>query len=375
MTTTLQSLRRHWLFIAPLLLCLGCGDDSSPVKVVPLPSPFITEVMSQSWLAIQQGDNVTVMRPDGTERTQIADVGLHSWSPDANWLAVGPTPVSLSLYHPESGATTPIYENGWFGAWSPDAAHIAFTPRAGGELEIWSHDIASGERRFMGQGTATDWSSDGKWISAQWYPRDSPAFSTRWVHLIRADGSGDVTDLGGGLPKSFSSDGQWFLYVAGGFSDNEYRVVRIDSLENVLLAKVRETGPACWSPVDQSVAFGADGYQIRIGAPGRGSRIAATGSYQQWSPDGQWLGFLGKPGALPTYLSIISSKGGGVIWGTETSGSFGWSPDSRLLAVAVPESANSVGIYLIDPLTDERRRVADGDGVLWSPPIRELTSP
>ena len=368
---------------ALLLLFLGCSGGS-PVKIEPLSSAFTTAVLTESWLAIEHDGGVTVMRPDGTDARFLPGTATESWSPGAVWLGLR-VGRGMAAYDPSNEEMIPLFENGIFGAWSPDATNITYTPsRTGGLSEVWIQEIASGEYRILGQGTAVDWSSDGEWIAAVWSPPDLPGGASRWIHLLRTDQSGDVRDLGqlGGVSQgAFSADSRWVRYWAGSALYPKLRAVSVDGTEDLLLhASLEFGGLTSWSPTGDDIAFAATpgGFQLYITSPHRATRtLNAFGVSPRWSPDGAWLGYGPSPwhpSTPPNAVRVISTRSSQKLLVGETNGSFSWSPDSQLMAIAAPEGSSN-GIYLVDFKTGEKRRVADGDRVLWSPPIRELTSP
>lgn len=361
---------------ALLLLFLGCSGES-PVKIEPLSSAFTTEVLTESWLAIEHDGGVTVMRPDGTDVRRLSDSGLGSWSPGAVWLSLHSGRHSLAAHNPTGGETIPLYGDGWFGAWSPDAAHITYTPRPRGSLgEVRIREVASGDDVLLGHGTSVDWSSDGEWIAAEWYPPDLVE-APRWLHLLRTDQSGEVRDLGqkGAVSQGvFSADSRWFMYSAGSALIPKLRAASVDGSEDVLLQSSTEILQPTWSPIGDALVFASGGYdQFYTRTPNSKSSVplSAFGWYPLWSPNGEWIAYRGstdghRPGNEVRVMSYRSAQS--FVLG-ETTGSFSWSPDSRLLAIAAPEDSSS-GIYLVDPRTGERRRVADGSRVLWSPPAQ-----
>lgn len=387
MTAKPRQLPRIWGFTLLLCLCVGCSDKPKPVAPEePLPSPFTTDVMTESWLAIEHNGGVTIMHPDSSEVRMIPDVALHSWSPGATWLAVKTGKRSLSTYNLQSGEMYSLYEDGSFGAWSPDASRVAYSLREAPD-RIWIRDVVSGDHRVVAPGavdqqvvalvTVADWSSDGRWIAAQMTTEETLSEGPPWMFLIPATDR-DPVFLGPGNPGSFSPDSQWLLYEAGDFENYEYRLLNVGTSDDLLMAKVIEVGPALWSPVDLFVAFATERYQIRLSGPKQGSRQLATGLYQRWSPDGNWIAYLDEYTMLTWIVRIVSPRGDVSKMVSETipySAPFSWSPDSRLMAVVVSEGHVKTGIYLVDPQTRERRRVADGSRVLWSPTAHEIVSP
>ncbi len=131
------------------------------------------------------------------------------------------------------------------------------------------------------------------------------------------------------------------------------------------------------SPDGNAVAFmwesgkRNDGASIYVTAVGSGTATRVTVSPDRdfapsWSPDGRHIAFvrhetpesLWTPGSpFLTYLYVTSPFGGGARKVSDlTFGSVSWSPDSRFL-VAVRESGEPDGIYLIPARGGDARRI------------------
>lgn len=103
----------------------------------------------------------------------------------------------------------------WLPRWSPDATRLALTSIEGRLVIV---DITTGARVDLGPGDAPAWSPDGTTIA---YAGASAGldYTTRNIHLIRADGSGErrrVTDANEEqlfVSPSWSPDGQQLLFV------------------------------------------------------------------------------------------------------------------------------------------------------------------
>ena len=250
-----------------LLLFLGCSGGS-PVKVEPLSSPFTTEVMTESWLAIQTGSDVLVMHPDGSDTTRLASAGLHSWSPGATWLAVR-YGSALSAFSPESRESHSIYDCGGFGSWSPDGSRVAYMLKRNRSCndEIWLRDIVSGEQEFLSQGVARDWSSDGRWIATEWCPEGFPGGHHPWIYLASVSGEAPVLlDRGG--TGTFSRDSEWVSYSTGELWDRAVWAARIDRSEKHRIYQSEEVGYGPWSPTRPSLLCHI-GARLYAAVPGR----------------------------------------------------------------------------------------------------------
>jgi dipeptidyl aminopeptidase/acylaminoacyl peptidase len=88
----------------------------------------------------------------------------------------------------------------------------------------------------------------------------------------------------------------------------------------------------------------------------------------QWSPDGTWLALVVAPGGGEhTQVHVARPDGGGLrrltAGGAETNVLSGWSPQGRLLLTSNERSPERMDALLVDPVTGERRMVADLGGI------------
>ena len=161
------------------------------------------------------GALVTAPAPDGPNR------GLLAWTPEVDDLEEVQTLVMATTgarSTEETPAPRPLSSPGeglWLPRWSPDGTWVALTG-IGGRLAIVAAD---GSARYdLGPGDAPAWSPDGTLIA---YTGASAGldYTTRNLHLIRADGSGgrvQLTDAGDEefyVSPSWSPDGRQLAFV------------------------------------------------------------------------------------------------------------------------------------------------------------------
>jgi Tol biopolymer transport system component len=187
-------------------------------------------------------------------------------------------------------------------AWSADGTKIAFVSRREGRSHIYVMEAdGSGTRRLTSgrhEDTAPAWSPDGRWIA---FARDNTLFIMRpnGKHLRR------VTKALGGEERepAWAPDGKWIAFVRRqpAFTTREIWRVRADGTGAQRLTQLNAAsyGPA-WSRDGKSIVFvsNANGnrYQIyEMGASGDGLRQLTfqPGEYfdPSWSVDGKTLMF------------------------------------------------------------------------------------
>jgi TolB protein len=190
-------------------------------------------------------------------------------------------------------------------AWSPSGAQLAYVSFESRKPVIYSHDVATGQRRllanFRGSNSAPAWSPDGKQL----------------VATLSRDGGSQLyaLNLAGGDPK---------------------RLTQSSSID---------TEPA-YSPDGRYVYFVSDrggAPQIYRMSPGGGNpeRVTFTGSYNispAVSPDGRWLAYVSRVGGA-FKLHVMELAGGTATAITDTSAdeSPSFAPNSRLIVYATQQ--------------------------------------
>ncbi|MDH3271137.1 MAG: amidohydrolase family protein [Gemmatimonadota bacterium] len=264
---------------------------------------------------------VTVNRP--TYRKALRDLD-----------ASGPTPVR--------GIVSP--------ALSPDGAQVAFTALG----DLWLMPIGGEPRRL----TDDPWAE----IDAAWSPDgESLAFATDrggtmevWVHDVSTGEARQLTRDGGGSP-SWSPDGREIAYIGGDGSEAGLRVVSVATGSTVTVRSgLFRPGRPTWSPDGRRIAASAlSPYSTRyregvnkallMRVPRPATEDSDTDPFDTWATplqaDERWLDFL-------PHGSV----------GTRSSDGPIWSPDGDWLAYV------SNGVLWVIPVTH------DGDPV--GPPRR-----
>jgi dipeptidyl aminopeptidase/acylaminoacyl peptidase len=160
---------------------------------------------------------------------------------------------------------------------SADGQWVVYDSNRGGNQDIYKQSVSGGEPQalttHLGDDFAPDWSPDGEQILFH-----SLRNGNRDVFLLAADGGTPVVALDGPneqMLAKWSPDGGDFMYVSGGRSTNELRVVS------------RSNDGVSWQP-RATIATGV------------------TTTRAGWSPDGERIGY-----ALARRVAIVPAGGGG----------------------------------------------------------------
>lgn len=182
-------------------------------------------------------------------------------------------------------------------SWAPDGESIAYWNGGTRRLRVVSVD---GQDRRLVPVPLTDWegwphySRDGRWI----YWAGTPESRGMVLYRVKPDGSG-AEQIGPDAANGWevdtqptpSPDGSQLAYVSNR-SGTTLRILDIPTGTSTDLGIVADRPR--WSPVDERIAFTADG-MVHIARPDGTVREVATesGSHYRgglaWSPDGSWL--------------------------------------------------------------------------------------
>jgi WD40-like Beta Propeller Repeat len=237
------------------------------------------------------------VQADGSDRHRLsASRGIEypAWSPDGRWLAYTDVDSTgqrwdLVIAHPDGSARRTLVEGGGHNrspAWSPDGTQIAFISDRGDERDAvytinvdGTHLRRLTPARYTVSGRSLSWSPDGREIAfvAETFtqsllPRAAHPLIPLEIHTIAVDGSNphDLTDRISGVDSvAWSPDGTHML---------------LDSAGSIF-------------------EMTADGSEIR--------RLAKNAQQPAWSPDGQWIAFIGNgqvnyQGTSTTDVGLVS---------------------------------------------------------------------
>lgn len=288
--------------------------------------------MPQVWVVSTQGGWPELIT---SLDDQVRDV---SWSPDGTWLAFSLAPgggmnQQIYLVHPDGTGLRRLtdggQENNWLGPWTHDGRCLAITSnrRDPAAMDTYLLVIESGEFRLVaqnpGRGILTDISRDGRsGLLSRMQNRSNDNlflvdFTTSQATLLTPhEGPGSFTK---GL---FSPDGQT-IYLS---ANHERELI---ALARIQLSSSGEPGPV-------EVLAGRDDaelYDFEISADGDTAALI-------WS-------VAGKHELALLDLATLQLTPGPRLPGEQVQ-SCRWSPDSRLLALAVSGSSLPLDIWVLE---------------------------
>jgi Ca2+-binding RTX toxin-like protein len=290
------------------------------------------------FLSDRDGTSLRVMNPDGSDDHQIPWLPsnlTYSFAPDWSHVAAevdgqlvverldGSDRLSLSR---AAYQTRP--------SWSPDGTRVTFVAPSSvpNQADVVVARIDGSEAERVASGYEPVWAPAGERIAYLTTPYDQNE-----LHLVNADGSGDVRIAsGGGLTRpSWSPDGTR-LAVAR-YDQKRYKTTLEIVSDNGARLGTFGVQPVdyAWSPRGDQIAYSnGAGVWILDVASGRKRRVATLGSQVAWSPDARQLSFAsggecrnrtgiyrvdvssGKPVRLTNDCRIVGTAGDDVLTGT-----------------------------------------------------------
>jgi Tol biopolymer transport system component len=130
-----------------------------------------------------------------------------------------------------------------------------------------------------------------------------------------------------------------------------------------------------WSPTTRAIiryetgrdeGQGVAQYGLYVTSTGaRLGRWVADGFLGSWSPDGQWIAFVGSfCDEGRDYVGVVNVDGSGLVKLTDIVDPLqvghAWSPDGRTLAFSAPDEQGVSQIYLADVVSGQRVKATDG---------------
>jgi eukaryotic-like serine/threonine-protein kinase len=365
-----------------------------------------------AFMSTRNGGGIFVMNSDGSEVTQVTDVGFNpSWSPDGRELAVADD----SVWDYEMRNTYPSASRLWAvnlatrerrviserdavqPNWSPHGHRLAFWgEQKGGRRDIWTVAASGGEPTPVTDDEFIDWnpvwSPDGEYL---YFLSNRGGEMNLWRVSIdestgRLRGAPEPAHLPNNCQQvSFARNGRRLIYGQNTRSENLWQVdfdpvsgqVSGDAMP--LTQGLKRYTLFSLAPDEQSFVYLARGepqqdlfVADRAGAPRqRLTDDAAQDIIPRWSPDGGWIAFISDRGGKYEIWKV-RPDGIGLAQMTHEAGKEViapvWSPDSRQLLYQI-RNVNSFVIDATRPGTEQKPKVLAGQpppGFLpydWSP--------
>jgi eukaryotic-like serine/threonine-protein kinase len=284
----------------------------------------------------------------------------------------------------------------WSPAWSPDGAHLYFSSRRGGTMNLWRIGVDEASGRTLGEPEPV--TTPSIWSGFFSFSRDGSrmAFaSVNWRStLLRAtfDPAGE-TLTGAPTPMlrgtrsirdhAVSPDGEWVAFSESGEHEDIF-VARVDGSEYRRLTDdgFRDRGTV-WFPDGRGLAFYSDrsgSYEVWTIRPDGSGLQRLTDSvggmnFPTFSPDGTRLSTWSVTGpwwqivdathgaTRPAAESLPQIDGRTAFW------PMSWSPDGRrLLGLGSHRDGTAAGLAIYD-MAGRRFTTLPSESSVWSSPI------
>lgn len=322
------------------------AGPASTVRPPNTVSPSTTTTVAATTPAGVRGPGLYVVGSDGEDpRRLVEGYGMFTWSPDGTRLAYSGGDDLIVVRADGTGRTTlPAGRGALAPAWSPDGTRLAFSRSGGGSYVV----------RADGSGSATLVDPLGQLVG--WTP------DSRLVVISTPPSSYSsviVYDAGGGR-KVLASDGYPFVQPAPSpdgrlvaYMGSPVMVAAVDGsgsrpLTPMCCGSESVGSPLAWSPDSRQLAFIDQGDIKVVGADGAAERVLAPkANAPAWSPDGRLLALIDErvvrqDGLLHLTLQVMGVNGSDRHTVFDAGQKLGvvsprWSPTGRQLAVQVIE--------------------------------------